>query len=87
MAGIIVSKTRTERSYSTTFLSFLFQDCIKIWFSRFKSNNAMVAGTQNEELVFDKLKTEDFFIDLFDVGLLQHKLEPTVELFELSPRR
>ena len=71
MAGTIKSKvSNTNLPYSKVLLNDIFDICLKSWFGRHKSNNAMVIGTLNEEPTFDKLLHEDFIIDLFEVGLL-----------------
>ena len=38
----------------------------------------MKDGTNNEDPTFDKLKRETFVLDLFEVGLLRDKNEPSI---------
>ena len=51
---------------------------IGLWYSKFKSNDAIKDGNLNEEPTFEKLKRKDCIVQLHEVGLLREKIEPSI---------
>lgn len=51
----------------------LLDKCIKSWFGRHSSSDAMRQGTENEDFILQRLTKETWITDVFEVGMLQSK--------------
>lgn len=77
-----ISKVNKEvvQPYSALFLNIMSNICTHSWFSRHKSNDAMIAGTLNEEPSSYKVHHELFILEILEVGLWSIKIDMTVGL-------
>ena len=51
--------------------SRVFDKCIDSWFGRHKSTEEMQQGSANEEFILQRIKTNDWVHDVFEIGMLQ----------------
>ena len=54
-----------------TELAAIMDNCIKQWFGRHKSTEAMKQGSANEPMILQRLQTFDWIEAVFEVGMLQ----------------
>ena len=85
MAGTVSNHTKDLKgSYTMTILLEYFHQCLKSWYIKYKSNETMKDGTNNEDPTFDKLKYEIFVVYVFDAVMLRDKSKPSIDM---SPDR
>jgi hypothetical protein len=68
-----------------TELAAIMNNCIKQWFGRHKSTEAMKQGSANEPMILQRLQTYDWIEEVFEVGMLQSTREDAGPWVAVSP--